>query len=277
MAKILGESTRYVSDQAMRRKSRQALLAIAMVALGIFIEGILVSTFLPASWLSLPAGLVLLVITCCAVGMVNKLARRKWIELETDRKTARGASGQILVSQTLDKLPETFCIINDLATLQGDFDHVVIGPTGVFILDAIAWRGAVVSDGRGELLLNGQPTEKAVIRQLVSRVLAVREKVLLLAPGTDLRYEAMLVFTAAWVRAKWGTTSHVKCIALEQLFTFIVEKDYGQRLNPEEVSRVAQAFLALARMDPKFGQPAASSPSPATTNSVGKTLPVTSR
>ena len=44
---------------------------------------------------------------------------------------------------------------------------LVVGPTGVFVLDTKAWRGVVTSDGKGELLLNGQPTDKPYIRQFV--------------------------------------------------------------------------------------------------------------
>ena len=51
-----------------------------------------------------------------------------------------------------------FRTVHDLTTLFANVDHVVIGPIGVFILDAKAWRGVVQPDGKEELLVNGQTT-----------------------------------------------------------------------------------------------------------------------
>jgi hypothetical protein len=41
----------------------------------------------------------------------------------------------------------------------------------------------------------------------------------------------------------------VRCIRDDQLYDYIVEKDYGKRLKQEDVERLAQAFLGLAHMD----------------------------
>jgi hypothetical protein len=53
----------------------------------------------------------------------------------------------------------------------------------------------------------------------------------------------------------------------DQLHKYIVEKDFGKHLSPDEIQRLAQAFLALARMDRNFAQPppAASESSPSQT------------
>jgi Nuclease-related domain len=154
----------------------------------------------------------------------------------------------------LAKLSDDFCVINDLATSNGNIDHVVVGPTGVFILDTKSWRGVVEADGKGELLLNGKPTEKRFIHQFVGRMMGVREKVIMLAPRTDARFNAMFVFTAARVEARWGKTGHLNCLTDEQLCNYIRERDFGKKLRPDEVSQIAQAFLGLALMDQDFGR-----------------------
>jgi hypothetical protein len=81
----------------------------------------------------------------------------------------RGAAGEIHVGNILTDFPDDFCVINDLTTPFGNLDHVVVGPTGVFVLDSKNWRGVVSADGKGELLLNGQPTDKPHVRQFVGR------------------------------------------------------------------------------------------------------------
>jgi hypothetical protein len=119
-------------------------------------------------------------------------------------------------------------------------------------MDTKNWRGVVSADGKGELLLNGKATDKPFIRQFVGRMMGIRDKVLLLAPGHDLFYQGVFVFTSARVEAKWGTTKNVNCITDDQLRSYIVEKDFGKRLSKEEIERIAQAFLGLAHMDAQF-------------------------
>lgn len=164
----------------------------------------------------------------------------------------RGAMGEHHVADKLANFPDEFCVINDLTTPFGNLDHVVIGPTGVYVLDSKNWRGVVSGNGKGELLWNGQPTDKPLIRPFIGRVMGIRDKVRTLAPGLDPFYQAAFVFTSARVDAKWGYTGSVHCITDDQLHNYIVEKNYGTKLKPEEVQRIAQAFLGLAQMDREF-------------------------
>jgi len=123
----------------------------------------------------------------------------------------------------------------------------------VFVLDSKNWRGVVAADGKGELLLNGAPTDKPQVRQFVGRMLGIKARVLALAPGLDPYYQALFVFTAARVEAKWGSTGNVHCVRDDQLNEYIVEKQ-GKRLSSNEIQRIAQAFLGLAQMDREFAQ-----------------------
>jgi len=84
--------------------------------------------------------------------------------------------------------------------------------------------------------------------------MSVREKVCALVPGMDVRFEAVFVFTAARVEAKWGRTGYLNCITDDQLDSYIAEKDFGKKLTPNDVSRIAQAFLGLAHMEKEFGR-----------------------
>lgn len=59
----------------------------------------------------------------------------------------RGAAGENAVARVLANFPADFHVINDLSTPFGNLDHVVIGPTGVFVIDAKNWRGIVTANG----------------------------------------------------------------------------------------------------------------------------------
>lgn len=255
MAKILGESGRYVSDEAVRQKRKILITVIVIIALLGVIEGIVISTLFPLSWLTPVGKAAILLVAVSGIWALDKWSDQKLNAIEKRKNNmARGAAGEIQVGNGLTKLPDNYCVINDVATPHGNLDHVVVGPTGVFVLDAKAWRGVVTSDGKGELLLNGQPTDKADVRQFVGRMMSVRERVLTLATGMDTRFNAVFVFTAARVEAKWGTTGKLHCITDDQLFDYIAEKDFGKKLKAEEISQIAQAFLGLAHMDKEFGR-----------------------
>ena len=252
MARVIGQSGRYVSQVAARQLqqlTRQLLISVAVLGL---VEGALLSSLSPLGKVSEWLRLALMVGTVAALWRFVKWRLRKLEALDKERmKMRRGVGGEWRVGDRLSNLPDDFFVVNDLTTLSGNLDHVVIGPTGVFVLDAKNWRGVVGSDGNGELTVKGGATEKPIIRQLVSRMMGVRENVRALTPGPDPYYKAVLVFTAAWVEAKWGATGKVHCIRDEQLYDYIVGNN-GIPLAQPEVERIARAFAALAHMDKNF-------------------------
>ena len=90
--------------------------------------------------------------------LVPRLTFRRMDALEKERESLRkGAAGEKSVAHTLNKLPDEFRVANDVATPSGNLDHVVIGPTGVFVIETKDWRGIMGADGNGELTLNGKP------------------------------------------------------------------------------------------------------------------------
>ena len=255
MAKILGESGRYVSDEAVRQRRRVLVTVWVTISLLGVAEGVVLSSYIPLAWLTGWGKLAIFLVVLVGIWALDKFSNEKITAIERKKDNwLRGAAGEKQVGNLLSNLPDGFCVINDLSTPNGNIDHVVVGPTGVFVLDAKAWRGVVAADGNGELLLNDKPTDKPCVRQFVGRMMGVREKVVALAPGMDARFNAVFVFTAARVEARWGTTRSLHCITDDQIYSYIVEKDFGKQLGPEDVSRIAQAFLGLAHMDKEFGR-----------------------
>jgi hypothetical protein len=253
MAKVLGESGRYVSQEAVNQSGRIRLVVVLLVAVLAVIEGFILASFIPAHLIHRWLRLLILTAVLPVMWFLHKWGNKKLDALDKTRADMRrGASGEIHVGNILADFPDDFCVINDLTTPFGNLDHVVVGPTGVFVLDSKNWRGAVSADGKGELLLNGHPTDKPHVRQFVGRMLGIKDRVLALVPGLDPYYQALFVFTAARVDAKWGSTGNVHCVRDDQLHEYIVEKGFGKRLSPDEIQRLAQAFLGLAHMDREF-------------------------
>ena len=57
--------------------------------------------------------------------------------------------------------------------------------------------------------------------------MATKERVQVLAPGVDLFFKAVIVFTSAWVDAKFRTTGLADCISDNQLVKHIVDSKSG--------------------------------------------------
>jgi hypothetical protein len=254
MAHVLGESGRYVRDQVVAKRRMVLLLCFLVVAFVSLVEGVILGRWLFP--VTMPGRLSILVMfgLLAIILWAFRAATKRITLLEIEGAAMkRGAEGESVVGRILDKFPDGYFVINDLTTPYGNLDHVVVGPTGVFMIDAKNWRGVVASDGRGELLLNGKPTDKPSVRPFIARVMGIREKVMLIAPGRDVFYGPVFVFTSARVDAKWGMTGTVTCVRDEQLYEYIVERKSGTRLQNHDVERIAQALLAVARMDKDFG------------------------
>ena len=146
MAKILGESGRYVTDAAQNEWRKFTIVVFCMMAVMGAIEGFILASWL--AWNPLPpwSKITIGIAIIPAMYALSKWADRRMEEIDRRRLSfTKGAVGENAVAKALTALPEEFYIINDLATPFGNLDHVVVGPTGVFVLDAKAWRGTVAA------------------------------------------------------------------------------------------------------------------------------------
>lgn len=81
--------------------------------------------------------------------------------VHTDEKAWRtGAQGEELVAARLKKLPDTWRVFHDISIDEADHnvDHIVIGPGGVFSLNAKKLTGTVWVAERA-IRVNGHPTD----------------------------------------------------------------------------------------------------------------------
>jgi hypothetical protein len=253
MAQVLGESGRYVSQEATKRlHATWKLAVITMAVVGAVLGFMLQSYFPPVRWGTV-SHLLLILLLLLLVWLVGRLAFRRMDKLDKERESMlKGAAGEKIVARTLSKLPDEFLVVNDVQTPNGNLDHAVIGPTGVFVIETKNCRGIIGADGKGELTLNGKPATKAHVKRFVGRMMATKERVQVLAPGLDPFFQAVMVFTSAWVNANFGTTGKAHCIRDDRLLSYILDEKWGKRLSLEQVAVIGQAFSNLARMEPGF-------------------------
>jgi hypothetical protein len=253
MAKVLGQAARYVSQE--ETKSLHCVWRIGIISMGVTgaILGFMVRALFPFPALPSLAGMLLSLVAVLLVCLVGTTAFRRLDELEKRRNNMRkGGAGERTVESILAELPDEFCVLNDVAVGWGNLDHIVVGPTGVFVIETKNWRGVVGANGAGELTLNGEPTHVDEVKRFVSRMMEVLDKVKVLVPGDPPFFKALMVFTAAKVNARFGTTGNAYCIRDDQLAKHIVDHSSHQELSPARVMLIAQALAGIAMTVPEF-------------------------
>jgi hypothetical protein len=136
----------------------------------------------------------------------------------------------------------------------------VIGPKGVFIVDAKSWRGIISADSHGGMLLNGEPPAFKDAKPLINRILHFKKQLQLSELNAVPWFQAVFAFTSARVEAKWGSTGAVDCVRHEKLLDYILG---GKRskLRPREVEIISEAFSAF-EPNPAGSSPVAASAIP---------------
>ena len=153
------------------RRRRLAIVALLATAVAAFL-GAWAAVSLGLLHLPGPAWLLLALAAAGAAAMAVL-----WPRSDPSR-WARGAAGEMVTAALLEKLPRTrWVVLHDLA-LPGsgaNVDHLVIGPTGVWVVDTKAYRARVVARRR-QILVAGAPMRTSAVSweaQIVSGVLGV--------------------------------------------------------------------------------------------------------
>ena len=209
MAKIIGELGRTAASKAVGHLRRMFLVSALSLSLLALITGFCLYLTFPAH--RLPAYVLVAEIAFFGIAAfwTDRWITRSIIGQEQERLLWRkNALGKATVGFVLEALPDGYIVFNDLVTLSGRIDHVVIGPTGIFMIETKNWRGTIRPDGRGELLCNGKSTGECEVKNLLVSISSLREKINILTHRDDF-IQGMLAFPLARVEARWGTSRNV--------------------------------------------------------------------
>lgn len=242
MAKITGSTGKSSRMLADRRDIQRLLLRVILAIVSLVLLWLLLK--FGASGPSVVTFIILLVL----------LGAIKWLDRMTDRTdrhlrkrtrdAERGAKGEDAVGALLASLPDEYAVFHDLSRLAGDIDHIVVGPTGLFVIETKAHGGKVtIRDNR--LLVNGKPPEKDFIAQVWRNAYWVRD---LLKNTADLVVEVtpILVFPNAFVTGRG--MKGVRVINKKYLTKIILDAR-AVNLPVERVSGVLQQKMTAAADD----------------------------
>jgi hypothetical protein len=112
---------------------------------------------------------------------------------EQARSWQRGAQGERRTARLLDRLTrDGYVVFHDLAVpgSPANVDHLVIGPTGVFLIDSKQWTGTVQQGADGLVWHNHYPLDRTLetVRweaQVIGRLLGTRITALLCVHGAQ--------------------------------------------------------------------------------------------
>lgn len=91
----------------------------------------------------------------------------------------KGARGEEWVARALSFLPASYRVYHGLTSADGklgsDYDHVVVGPTGIFLIETKSWNGRItVRDGR--VLYDGIEPDRPPLDQVKNAAAQLRKE-----------------------------------------------------------------------------------------------------
>lgn len=252
MPQVFGISGRTAAEQSHRRTKQLLVAGFVGIAALAFIAGYAIGAVFPIRGFPLAWILIINALMWVLVWLIGRWATDKIGDVDRERMSWRkGVIGEALVAATLQELPDDFVLINDVSTRLGNIDHVVIGPTGIYVVDAKNWKGTVKADGKGELLLNGRALKKPAIKGMLGGVMDFQSKLKALTE-TDYFVRGLMVFPNAYVEANYGSTRQIHCMRNERLVDYVRDQTFAKKLSADDVERIKTATLQLAGMDERF-------------------------
>jgi len=156
----------------------------------------------------------------------------------------RGIVGEERVASLLNGLQsEGFTAIHDLEIGRGNADHVLVGPTGVFVIETKDWGGRFYRR-RGRLMFNQRAADD-VVGQVTVAALAVRSR--LESAGMDVWVRAVVASTRATVSGSPLNLGHVSAVEADHLPAFV--RDREETMTSGAVEKAVAAILMPVAKD----------------------------
>lgn len=141
-----------------REESRNTLpFKLAIIVAASLIAGVIAELFLGKIGLKGYGWLIALVV---AMGLSEPLLDAR----NRIKAWKKGAEVEESTEKFLRKLPADFVVMHDLAIpgSKANIDHLVVGPTGVFVVDSKNYRGKITENKAGELWSGKYPMARAI-------------------------------------------------------------------------------------------------------------------
>lgn len=244
MAKVYRKH-RYSGIKLGLRKLGRGLVSFSrFLAPGLFLLYLLLPWLLPLE--RLERAVLLTVAILSGIGAYIWVRRVPQVAKAMDILAA-GHDGEGEVAKALAKLPRDWAVLNDLALrVQGpivQIDHIVVSPTGVYVLETKTQKGEIISTPEGD---QWQVKRRGQVRSIANPILQNRTQVqactsLLDKLGVHMPCTGLVVMTRTIAQAK-GIT--VPLDNLNAHFNQIASKEKPV-LTPRQVRKLAKELLTF--------------------------------
>lgn len=240
MAEIHGSPGSSAAVQSRKHLEKGVWVAVSIMSAAAFSMGLIAAN--PTA--------TLLTGTLAALGMSALLLKSelgKFFEksLRDKRNWLKGSDGEARIAETLYDLPDGYVVISDIKVKFGNIDHVVIGPTGIYLIDSKHWRGTVSAAPHHQLLLNGKAVKG--LRELTHSVMAFHDKIKALCEK-DYYVRGLMVFACSYLELAFKDTEPIHCVRRDEVLNYLTNSKFSGRLNHADISRVKLAVRQLLAM-----------------------------
>lgn len=240
MAKIYGKPSHYLRERSMHFMNKATLMAFG---------GLAIIYLLSQSVTSYPSRLIGFIVSYTLIAIAAVLVYKFY--KEDDRISEnyyRGRMGEKEIFEELSKLPDEFRVFCDVSIHPPyNIDFVVLGPTGIYTIEAKSHQGEVWYTG-GKITINGSiPEEKDFLRQSKAEALSVNA-FLKDKTGNDHFVIPVLAFSRATMRFGLHPLDGVYVIGrgfLLQLLRTVRKQSYSE----EKLSELEAVLRPLAKQD----------------------------
>jgi hypothetical protein len=239
MAKKYGKAGQGARDMALGREIK--VLGIAGVML--LVLWLWFQNMASMTKLGLPAVIILVVLFKIVFSNLEKKGKHL---KKRARDAERGARAEEKIEEKLSALLDGYVSFHDLSFPGFNIDHVVVGPSGVFLVETKSHSGKVTSNG-DTLLLNGHAPEKDIIKQTWSQTFHLKN-LLKERLGKEIPVKPVLCFSRAFVQVR-GAVKGITVVNGGFLNTFITKEKSS--LTAEQIAQIT----ACLKMTTKAEEP----------------------
>lgn len=176
-----------------------------------------------------------------AIVVIPLLILVSLIKRRTDN-FASGLIGENDIDKELKSLGSDYiCVTGGLDTGHGNIDKIVIGPTGVWILEVKSHKGNITFEGES-LLRDGKPLEKNFLGQTYAEAMTLQE-LIKSKLNLDIRVQPVIVFANKYANVRLGLKEYkgVRVIQKAWLNKLLTEKN-NQDLTSETQLKIKDAI-----------------------------------
>lgn len=173
--------------------------------------------------------------------------------------TLQGLEGENDIKDEFPKFPPSYTFVRNIETEnQGNFDYVILGPTGIWMVEVKSHKGYITFNG-DTLLRHGQPFEKDFLKQTY-RESKVLEQMIQEQLHMSIPVQPVLVFSSPKAHMKLGQGTYKGVYVIQRSWLMsLITKGNGKYLTIKTMKKITEFIRPFTRS--LFTEPITFSPS----------------